>query len=69
MSTKSGLLIKPYTLKELAAIYGMSRKTMSRWLKPHKEAIGERIGYFFTIVQVKIILEKLGTPGERKDFD
>ena len=69
MSTKPGLLIKPYTLKELAAIYGMNRKTMSRWLKRHKDAIGEREGYYYSIIQVNVILDKLGTPGERRDLD
>jgi hypothetical protein len=69
MSIKSGILIKPYTLKELAAIYGMNRKTMSRWLEPHRAAIGKRVGYYYSILQVNIILDKLGTPGERRDLD
>lgn len=69
MSTNPGLLIKPYTLKELAAIYGMNRKTMGRWLEHHKDAIGERVGYYYSVIQVNIILNKLGTPGERRDLD
>ena len=32
------------------------------WLKPHEEAIGIRIGHFYTPKQMKIIFEKIGIP-------
>ncbi len=58
------LRIKPYSLKELAAIYEVTPHTMRAWLLPHKEAIGERVGRYYTISQVRIIFEKLGLPGK-----
>jgi len=54
--------IKPYSPAELARIYGVSKKTMNRWLKPHRGGIGERQGLYYTTLQVKIIFEKLGLP-------
>ena len=54
--------IRPYTPSELARIYGVSKKTMNRWLKPHRAAIQERDGLYYTALQVKIIFEKLGLP-------
>lgn len=55
--------LKAYTLKELSELYGVSEKTFRKWLSPFKEAIGEKRGYFYTIGQVKQILEFLGVPG------
>jgi len=70
MTTKSnGLLIKPYNIKELAEIYNMSSRTMTNWLTEHKEAIGKKIGRYYSAKQVKTIFEKLGLPGEINDQD
>ena len=55
---------KPCTLKELAASYGVSTKTLRTWLGPHREAVGERLSRYFTALQVKIIFERLGQPPE-----
>ena len=55
--------IRPYTLSELAALYGVSTKTMRNWLLPHQESIGKRVGRLYTTLQVKIIFEKLGVSG------
>jgi hypothetical protein len=63
MSTTHGkLVIKPYTKKELAAIYGMSPRCFSTWLKPFSKLIGSKIGKYYNIHQVKIIVDKLGFP-------
>jgi len=56
------LHIKPYSKKELAAIYGMSPKCFSTWLKPFEQAIGEKRGKFYNVHQVNIIFDKLGIP-------
>lgn len=61
--------LRPYTLKELASLYSVSRLTFKRWLKPFEKDIGERNGYFFSIKQIKIILSKLGTPDGVEDCD
>ena len=53
---------KPYTMKELAALYGVSTKTLRTWLHPHQQAVGEKISRYYTSLQVRTIFEKLGSP-------
>lgn len=53
---------KPLTTKELAALYGVSAKTLRTWMSPHKEAIGEKISRYYTALQIRIIFERLGEP-------
>jgi hypothetical protein len=48
-----------YTATDLARMYNVLRKTFLKWVKPLEEAIGERIGRYYTIMQVKVIIEKL----------
>ena len=55
--------IRPYTLSELAALYGVSSKTMRNWTLPHQESIGKRVGRLYTTKQVQVIFDKLGIPG------
>jgi uncharacterized protein YjcR len=62
-TTMKQIDIRPYTLSELAAMYGVSAKTMRTWMLPHKESIGKRVGRLYTTKQVDIIFEKLGLPG------
>lgn len=57
-----GMEIKPYTLQQLAALYGISRHTMRAWLKPHLPAIGKRYGHFYTSKQVEVIFGCIGWP-------
>ena len=59
--------IKPCTLTELAAIYGIGIKTMKKWIAPHQQAIGDKHGRLYNALQVKIIFEKLGLPGLATD--
>lgn len=54
--------IKPYSLTELAEIYGVSNHTMKNWIKRHQHSIGEKVGRLYTTLQVKTIFEKLGAP-------
>jgi transposase-like protein len=54
--------VKPYTLKELSHIYGISEKTMRRWLKPLKDQTGPKRSQYFTVRQVEIIFKNLGIP-------
>jgi hypothetical protein len=54
--------VRPYTTKELAAIYGVCDRTFKNWLKPFAEALGPKQGRFYSVIQVKIIFEKLGVP-------
>ncbi|MFB6453778.1 hypothetical protein ACE38W_00800 [Chitinophaga sp. Hz27] len=55
--------LKPYSPKTLSKFYGVCDKTLKKWLQPFKNEIGEKKGHYYTVVQVKIILEKIGVPG------
>lgn len=54
--------IKPYTLQELANLYGVSKPTFRKWIKPFEKEIGKRNGHYYTIAQVRIIFDKLSLP-------
>jgi hypothetical protein len=56
--------LRPYSVKEIASIYNVCDKTLKKWLKPHEPLIGVKQGRYFTVVQVKVIFEKLGLPGK-----
>lgn len=55
--------LKAYSKKELAEKYEVSVKTFNSWLKPFEESVGEKRGRYYTVNQVKTILEALGLPG------
>lgn len=48
---------------ELSRIYGVDFRTFKKWIVPFQDKIGLRIGRFYTVLQVKIIFDSLGTPG------
>lgn len=54
--------LQPYKIGELARMYNVSEKTFRKWLVPFKNEIGERIGHYYNIAQVKVIFEKLLLP-------
>lgn len=58
--------LKPYSVKEFAAIYEVDRKTFRKWIQPFAEEIGQKNGYYFNVNQVKVIFEKIGTPESGK---
>ncbi len=49
-------------LTELANTYGVSNRTMKKWLAPHQHLIGPRNGLLYTPKQVRQIYECLGEP-------
>lgn len=60
--------IKPYKQKELSDLYGVSKRTFTKWLIPFKEKIGERKGHYYSVEQVKIIFTSLGVPSNMDDM-
>lgn len=60
MKEKEAFHIKAMNTKELANSYGVSRRVFTRWIQPFISDIGPRRGHYFTTLQVKIILDKLG---------
>jgi hypothetical protein len=68
MSTTNYVIeIRPYSLTELSRLYGISNGIMKRWLAPHTDAIGEKVGRLYNTLQVKTIFEKLGLPGRAEE--
>jgi transposase len=62
MSTTGEITVRAYTTKELAALYGISSKTIKTWLQPYTAVIGEKRGRYYTTLQVRTIFEKIGEP-------
>lgn len=56
------ILVKPYTLKELAMLYGVCPRTVKNWIHPFQEEIGNRTGRFYSVKQARIIFDNLGVP-------
>jgi len=61
-SMKEIIIVRPYSHKELSDLYGISRKTFRKWVSPFKREIGERMGWYYTALQVETIFMKLGLP-------
>lgn len=59
---KTTLVLRSYSLAELARLYEVCDRTFKKWIKPFAADIGERQGRYYTINQVRIILAKLGIP-------
>lgn len=43
--------------------YGVSWQTFKKWTEDFVDEIGEIKGGYYTVTQVKMIIDKLGTPG------
>lgn len=64
--SSGNLLIKPYRLKDLQSIYDLDYRTFLRMIQPYQSEIGDKIGNYYTIHQVCMIIEKIGKPGVAK---
>ncbi|HBF89351.1 MAG TPA: hypothetical protein DDX39_11985 [Bacteroidales bacterium] len=54
--------LKAYSIGELAKMYDINWRTLKKWIEPFESEVGKRRGRFYTIIQVKVIFEKLGMP-------
>jgi transposase len=61
-TTQTKFKIKPATKKEIAAMYEVSPRSLYTQLKPFEDIIGKKIGRYYTVNQVKTIIDKLGIP-------
>lgn len=61
--SNSKLEIKPYTKKELAAIYGIGARSFSTWLNKLEGIVGRKEGKYYNVKQVRLIIDQLGLPG------
>lgn len=55
------LIIKPYRLKDLAAIFDVNVQTLKRWMRKEPELL-EHEGKYFTIHQVQLCIDLFGLP-------
>lgn len=56
------LIIKPYQMKQLAEIYKVHRKTLSRWIYGIVPNIDKKKRKYFTIEEVVTIVNAIGLP-------
>lgn len=62
---KQGIIrtgIKPYTKKDLSVLYELSPRAFYTMFKTHEEAVGKKLGRYYSILQVETIFAKLGLP-------
>ena len=60
--TKGNLIIKPYRIIDLAAIFDVNRKTMRRWMNNFPGELHKREGKYFSINQVEFMIAQFGLP-------
>jgi len=56
------LIVKPYRIMDLCAIFDVDYKTLRSWIKAHATEIGEKVGNYYTGIQVECMLAKFGRP-------
>jgi len=56
------LFVKQYRIVDLCIIFDIDRKTMRSWIKAHSQEIGERVGNYYSALQVECMLTKFGRP-------
>ena len=62
MESNNGLMVQPYLLGELCKIYGVSDKTLKKWINSHEARIGKKCGKYYNARQVETIFQIFGTP-------
>lgn len=59
---KGNLIIKPYRIIDLAAIFDVNRKTMRRWMNNLPSELGKPEGKYYSIRQVEFMIAQFGLP-------
>jgi hypothetical protein len=59
---KREIQLRPYSIKELALIYAIDRRTLRKWLIPHELIVGKQKGHYYSTLQVRLIFEMLSVP-------
>lgn len=62
-TAEGNLIVKPYRLSDLAAIFDVNRKTMRKWMDRYPEDLSRHEGKYFSVRQVEFCLDKFGLPG------
>ena len=58
----SRLGIRPYSKRELAALYEVSTRSFFTMFKPHEEKVGKKLGRYYSTKQIEILFHELGLP-------
>lgn len=61
---RRSVVIQSYTLKDLCNIYNMSRYRLLPEIRKHVKEIGERIGNFYQVPQVRKIFQLIPLPSD-----
>jgi hypothetical protein len=62
--SKKKIKLDQYSIKELSVFYDVCHRTMKKWIHPFRNEIGEKVGRYYSVNEVKIIFDKLGLPGD-----
>jgi hypothetical protein len=54
--------VRPYSTKELSEMFSVCPRTFRKWLEPFKNDIGVKRGRYYSVIQVNVIIERLGVP-------
>jgi len=54
--------VKAYSKTEIAELYKLSMKSITKWLAQIEKELGPRIGRFYSPKQVEIIFKEYGIP-------
>ena len=60
--TTPSIQLRAYSKTEIAELYKLSMKSLTKWLVPLEKELGPRIGRFYNPKQVEIIFKELGIP-------
>lgn len=58
------ICVSRYNLKQLAAIYNVSKYLMRKYMKPFKSQIGEPDGYDYDPKQVRLVFRLIPLPSD-----
>ncbi len=59
---KKQLGIRPYSKRELAALYEVPTRSFYTMFKPHESKIGNKLGRYYSTKQIEILFRELGLP-------
>jgi len=60
--TQGNLIVKPYRLVDLTAIFDVNVITLKKWIAQYPNELGEKSGKYYSVIQVKFMIEKFGLP-------
>ncbi|HEX7904900.1 MAG TPA: hypothetical protein VF487_13570 [Chitinophagaceae bacterium] len=59
---KGNLIIKPYRMTDLAAIFDVNYRTMKRWMSNFPNDLHKKEGKYYSIQQVEFMIGQFGLP-------